>query len=101
MATKKDKRTAHQKEVDRLYKQLEGIEDQGSDEYQACLKSLKCLTEIECEKTQARPRPEWPEIVKPIVIGAVGIVEILTILACEKEIILPKKALDLVLRGRV
>lgn len=99
--TKKDKRTMHQKEVDRLYEQLASIDDKGSDEYQKCLDSLKALTEVECEKIQAKPRKEWPEMIKPIIIGAVGIMEILTILACEKEIILPKKALDLVLRGRV
>lgn len=98
---KKDKRTAYEKEVDRLYKQLASIEDQGSIEYKSCLASLKTLTEVECEKIRSKPRPEWPEMIKPVVIGAIGIVEILTILACEKEVILPNKVLNLVLRGRV
>lgn len=98
---KKDKRTAYEKEVARLYEQLASIEDQGSIEYKSCLASLKTLTEVECEKIRSRPRPEWPEIVKPFLIGGIGIIEILVILGCEKEVILPNKVLNLVLRGRV
>lgn len=98
---KKDKRTMHQKEVDRLYEQLASIEDQGSEEYQKCLESLKSLTEVECEKLQSKPKKEYYEILKPLIVGGVGIIEILTILLYEERNIIPKKALDFVLRGRV
>lgn len=99
--TKKDKRTAHQKEVDRIYEQLASIEDTGSREYQACLDSLKALTDVECTKLQAKPRKEYYELLKPFIVGAVGMAEILVILCYEERNIIPKKALDFVLRGRV
>lgn len=98
---KKDKRTMHQKEVDRLYEQLSQIKDQGSEEYQECLESLKALTEVECAKMEAKPKKEYFEILKPVIVGAVGIIEILTILCYEERNIIPKKALEFVLRGRV
>lgn len=98
---KKDRRTAYQKEVDRLYERLTVV-DPASKEYKEVLDRLRTMTEIDCRKKEvAKDHKGRDEVIKTLVVGAIGIVEILTILGCEKEIILPKKALDLVLRGRV
>ena len=97
---KKDKRTAHQREVDRLYEQLSAIEDTGSREYQQRLESLQALTEVEVKKSQIKPKVRKDEIVKPLIMGGIGILQILTILCYEERNIIPKKALDFVLRGR-
>lgn len=98
---KKDKRTMHQKEVDRIYTQLSEVEDTGSDEYQARLESLKTLTEIECDKMQAKPKRNYGDIIKPVVVGAVGTIQLFLIMGYEQYNLLPKKALEFVLRGRV
>lgn len=99
--TKKDKRSAHEKEVARIYEQLSQIKDTSSDEYKACLEALKSLTEVECEKLRSKPKKDRSEIGKAIVVGVVGIVQIATILIYEEHNIISKKAFDLVLRGRV
>lgn len=101
MKRKKDKRSAYQKEVDRLYERLANIEDQGSDEYKAVLETLKTLTEVECEKLRSKPRKDYYEILKPFVVGLVGLLQIGSIMAYEERNLLHKKALDFVLRGRV
>lgn len=98
---KKDKRTMHEKEVDRLYKQMSQIKDQSSEEYQKCLESLEKLTEVECSKKQATSNKDTIEILKPLIGGAFGMLQVLAILHKEELAVVSSKALGFVLRGRV
>lgn len=97
--TKKDKRSANQKEVDKLYGMLEKL-DPKDPKYQAVLGSIKTLEEINCNKLQAKPKRNY-ELLKPVIVGMVGLAEILIILGYEEGFgLFPKKALDFILRGR-
>lgn len=98
---KKDKRTMHEKEVDRLYEQMSKIEDQGSEEYQRCLESLGKLTDVDCAKKQVASNKDRIEILKPLIGGAFGMLQVLAILNKEELAVVSSKALGFVLRGRV
>ena len=104
MMTKKDKRTMHQKEVDRIYEAMSQIEDPSSEEYQRLEEALQKLADVQKTQYEATDGGKYKtEIVKTLLTLGLSLSQILLILYAEEIALkIPRsKALGFLVRGRV
>jgi hypothetical protein len=96
LLTKRDKRTALEKEIDDLTATLQHI-DPYTDEYRDRLESIERLSKLrdENKKSKLRVSPDT------MVVVAGNLAGILLILLHEKLHVISTKALNFVIRGRV
>lgn len=102
MKPKKDKRTMHQKEIDRIYEAMSKIEDQSSEEYQRLEESLQRLADVQkTQKEATDDKRDRTEIIKVLITMGFSMVQIWLIMNHEELRVISTKALGFVIRGRV
>lgn len=104
MKVKKDKRTMHQKEVDRIYEAMSEIDDLTSEEYQNLEDSLQKLANVQKTQYEATDGGKnRTEIIKTLLTLGISLSQILLILNAEEIAlkVVHSKALGFLVRGRV
>ena len=92
--TKKDKRTALEKEIDNLAEEMRSV-DPSSERYETMAKNLETLSKAKSYEKSKKVSPDTIAVVAANLIG-IGL-----ILFHEQAHIVTSKALGFVLRGRV
>lgn len=97
--TKKDRRTALEKEVDRLTEELVGMKP-ATDEYKATVERIEQLTKANQERNYpGKPREKLNANTVLVVLGSLG--EIILMLNFEKVHVITSKCMGRILKGRV
>lgn len=102
MKAKKDKRTMHQKEVDRIYEAMSQIEDPTCQKYMLLEDSLQKLADVQKTQYEATDdHKQMTEILKVLVTMGFSMAQIWLIMNHEELRVISTKALGFVVRGRV
>lgn len=101
MKVKKDKRSALDKEIDRILEKMSTVKDQTSSEYANLEESLQKLMDAKVSHKEATTdEKKWMELVKPVIVGAFGLIQIGLIMNHEEMRVISTKALGFILKGR-